>query len=143
MDFKKIKKLYFGTLFTYIWGIFLEKRTLSVKTSQTIIYKTKLVMYITLFEQRKKLFKKFSHLSTEQLYGNLENIISLFKHNDSSHLQYVRTEYFLIFASLHIFPQQLTSVLYWHRIVGKKYHSVLPLGRKIRSFPSSFSSHFT
>ena len=39
---------------------------------QNIICPTKLVKQITLFEQRKKSFKKFSYLSATQLYGNLE-----------------------------------------------------------------------
>ena len=67
-----------------------EMSSASIKTSerysinpQTINCSSKLVKYITLFEQRKNLFQKFSYLSTEQLYGNLEKIISLFKHNDS------------------------------------------------------------
>ena len=50
------------------------------------------------------MFKKFSYLRTEYLYGNLKNI-SLFKHSDLSHLQYV----WAFFLFLHLYTFFLNS----------------------------------
>ena len=80
---------------------------------QTIICQIKLVMQITLVEQRKKLFLKIfiSNHCAAVLKFRKHFLAQAFKaSNDLPNLQYIRAEHFLIFASLHIFLQQLTNV---------------------------------